>query len=71
MAEFDPKSERHFPLLIIKAVEPGCTTELQIEETISGRVVRLTTAEDAERDEKLFDREVLAAFRRAWNAYAR
>src|SRR3990167_1866534 len=29
--EFDPQSETHHPLLIIKAVEPGCTTELQIE----------------------------------------
>lgn len=67
--EFDPRSERHHPLLIIKAVEPGCTTELQIEDVATGRIVRLTTAENADEDDALFEREVLAAWRRAWVAY--
>lgn len=67
--EFDPKSEKHFPLLIIKAVEPGCTTELQIEICSTGQVERLTTADDAETDDKLFDEAVLRAFRAAWKVY--
>lgn len=66
MSEFDPTSERHFPLLIIKAVEPGCTTELQIEDVQSGKVTRLTTTEDADQDEALFEHAVLEAFRAAF-----
>jgi predicted RNase H-like nuclease (RuvC/YqgF family) len=70
MKEFDPTQERHYPLLIVKAVEPGCTTEIQIED-IEGHVVRLTTTDDSAVDDDTFERELVAAFRRAWRAYAR
>lgn len=50
MKEFDPECERHFPLLIVKAVDPGCTLEFQIENVPSGRVVRITTTESEEHD---------------------
>jgi hypothetical protein len=68
--EFDPKSERHYPLLIIKAVEPGCTTELQIEDAVTGEVTRLTTTEDAADDDMTFERAVLTAFAKGWQRYA-
>ena len=71
MKEFDPECELHHPLLIIKAVEPGCTTELQIEHAQSGRIVRLTTTENADADRATFERAVLESFRTAWALYER
>lgn len=67
--EFDPTSERHFALLIVKAVEPGCTTELQIEDVVSGDVTRITTTDDAATDDAAFASAVSAAWARAWTAY--
>lgn len=66
--EFDPTTEQHFPLLLIKAVEPGCTTEIQLE-LIDGTVMRFTTTEDADQDDKLFEEKVLDCFRYAWRHY--
>jgi hypothetical protein len=66
MPEFDPKTERHFPLLIVKYVEPGCTTELQIENCISGEVHRFTTTDNSTKDDELFEKMVLEAYRAAW-----
>lgn len=54
MAEFEPTSEKHFPLLIIKAVEPGCTTEIQIEDALTGKILRYTTTDDGDADDALF-----------------
>ena len=51
MKEFDPTKERHLPLLIVKAVDPGCTLEPQIENAVTGEVVRLTTTSDAAKDD--------------------
>jgi hypothetical protein len=68
VSEFDPTSERHFPLLIIKTVEPKCTTELQIEVCDSGEVIRLTTTDDSDFDNAVFEAEVLDAWRSAWAA---
>lgn len=67
--EFDPTSEKHFPLLIIKAVEPGCTTELQIENTLTGEVTRFTTTEDPSDDEKVFATAIQIAWEKAWLVY--
>lgn len=67
--EFDPKSEKHFPLLIIKAVEPGCTTELQIEDVINGDIVRLTTTDDEATDDQAFREAILAAWLKVWHEY--
>lgn len=66
MNEFDPECERHHPLLIIKEVDPGCTTELQIELCRTGYIIRLSTTEDPEADDKRFEEAILAAFRAAW-----
>ena len=66
--EFDPTTEQHFPLLLIKAVEPGCTTEIQLE-LIDGTVERFTTTEDADRDEELFEQQIIDCFRKAWGYY--
>jgi len=67
--EFNPESEKHFPLLILKAVEPGCTLELQIEDVVSGKVTRATTMDSAEEDREVFESLVLEAFREAWSKY--
>lgn len=69
MKEFDPECEQHFPLLIVKAVEPGCTTEIQIEEAISGKVHRLTTTENERADIAEFKKALLIAFDNAWQSY--
>lgn len=66
MKEFDPECELHRPLLIVKAVDPGCTTELQIEDCRSGRVVRLTTTDNEVRDALEFEAAILDVFRKAW-----
>ena len=67
--EFDPTSETHHPLLIIKAVEPGCTTELQIEDARIGKVVRLTTTDRPANDDAVFEAAVVSAWRVAWLNY--
>lgn len=69
MKEFDPECERHFPLLIVKAVEPGCTTEIQIENAQTGNVIRLTTADDPKADEQLFVTVLGRTFLHAFRAY--
>lgn len=69
MKEFDPECEQHFALLIVKAVEPGCTTEIQIEEAISGKVHRLTTTDDERADMTAFEVALVRAFRSAWKSY--
>lgn len=66
MKEFDPECERHKPLLIVKAVDPGCTLELQIENCITGQVMRLTTTDHPESDSKRFEDALIKAFREAW-----
>lgn len=66
MKEFDPTKETHHPLLIVKAVDPGCTLELQIENAVTGEVVRLTTTESASGDMWEFERALLKQFRIAW-----
>jgi hypothetical protein len=64
MKEFDPECELHRPVLIIKAVDPGCTLELQIEDCITGKVIRLTTTDRDDMPE--FEKAILEAFRAAW-----
>lgn len=66
MKEFNPAFERHFPVLIVKAVDPGCTLELQIESAHDGSVIRLTTTESPEVDKKVFLKAVTDAFTKAW-----
>lgn len=66
MREFDPECERHFPILVIKAVDPGCTLELQIEDAATGEVTRLTSRDDPKKDLEVFEKAVLTAFRKAW-----
>ena len=68
MKEFDPECERHYPLLTVKAVDPGCTIELQIECAITGRVTRLTTTDDSKTDDAAFEAAIIAAFRHAWSS---
>src|SRR5262245_60401311 len=69
MKEFDPAAEKHFPLLLVKAVEPGCTTEWQIENLQTGEVARITTTEDPAADEAAYLAAVEKAARSAWEAY--
>lgn len=71
MTEFDPRSEKHFGLLLIKAVEPGCTTELQIENLLTGAITRLTTTDFPEDDERDFRAAVVDAFDAAWTTYCK
>jgi len=67
MAEFDPECERHYPMLTIKYVDPGCTYELQIENGITGHVTRLTSTDDPDEDKRIFEAAVLKCFREvAW-----
>lgn len=66
MKEFDPAAERHYPLVIIKAVDPGCTMELQIEDAHMGTVTRITTTDNAEADRRAMRNAVLDAFEAAW-----
>lgn len=60
-AEFDPTSEKHRVAMIVKWVDPGCTTELQIEHS-DGTVIRLTSADSSTNDRALFRLAVAAAF---------
>lgn len=62
MKEFDPECELHKPLLIVKAIDPGCTKELQIENCLTGRVVRLTTTESSENDLLAFRNALMVEF---------
>jgi hypothetical protein len=71
MKEFDPECERHWPILIVKAVDPGCTLELQIEIPHSKSVIRLTSTDDPGRDKKAFLDAVSKAFSEAWDAAER
>ena len=66
MKEFDPECERHYPILIIKAIDPGCTLEFQIE-CVDGLVLRDTTTEDPESDRARFLKEVVRQFNRMWD----
>jgi predicted RNase H-like nuclease (RuvC/YqgF family) len=60
-AEFDPTSEKHRVALLIKWVDPGCTTELQIEHP-DGTVLRLTSTESSANDRVEFMNAVVHAF---------
>jgi hypothetical protein len=64
MMEFDSECEKHFPLLVVKAVDPGCTLELQIEDARTGQITRLTTTDGDDR--AVFEAALLKAFRAAW-----
>lgn len=68
MKEFDPECERHFPVLLVKAVDPGCTIELQIERR-NGQVERYTTGENFASDMRTFKAAVLRAFEEEWAAF--
>lgn len=70
MREFDPECERHFPLISIKMVEPGCTSEIQIENAITGTVQRYTTTDNPEADLLLFEEAILSTFRTAFKSYS-
>jgi predicted RNase H-like nuclease (RuvC/YqgF family) len=63
-AEFDPTSEKHRVAMIVKWVDPGCTTELQIEHA-DGTVVRLTSTESSKHDRDRFYIAVSKAFEKA------
>ena len=62
-SEFDPETECHYTIFAVKAGDPGCTLEVQIEER-SGRVTRLTTTEDSKQDRQTIQDSVLAALNR-------
>jgi hypothetical protein len=66
MKEFDPECERHWPLLLVKAVNPGCTLELQIENAVTGKVVRITSTEAPDCDDAYMEAAVVEQFRIAW-----
>lgn len=66
MREFDPTKELHYTLLVVKQVDPGCTAELQIEDSQTGEVTRITTTEDPSGDQRAFEQALLTAFRKAW-----
>lgn len=70
MKEFDPRCECHYPLFIVKAVEPGCTTEFQVENALTGEVKRITTTEDAAEDFLAFRNMVLAVAIEVWDKYS-
>ena len=67
--EFDPTSEKHYPALIVKFIDPGCTFELQIEEAHTGLVTRITSTESPEHDQHDFEQALLDAFRREMKAH--
>ena len=71
LKEFNPACERHYPLLIIKAVEPGCTTEFQIENAQTGEITRVTTTDDSEMDETAYLEAVVNAAKMAWWQYSK
>lgn len=65
MKEFDPECEKHYPIMIIKAIDPGCTLEIQIE-CADGRVIRDTTTNDPHGDRIRFRGIVVEQFDRMW-----
>lgn len=67
MKEFDPRKERHWPLIIAKLVDPGCTAEIQIENCATGAITRITTTDDPHGDEVRIRTAVLAVFDNAWD----
>lgn len=67
--EFDPKSELHYPLLIVKVVDPGCTLELQIEVALTGKLVRISSTEFPKVDMELFVSALVSQFKDAWNLF--
>lgn len=69
MKEFDPSCERHYPLFSVKAVEPGCTTEWQLENAQTGEVVRVTTTEDPAADSAACLHAVIKMATEAWHEY--
>ncbi len=62
MKEFDPECERHYPLITVKAVDPGCTLEFQIENALTGQVTRITTTESEDDDMKTVRQAILEQF---------
>ena len=66
--EFDPKSEKHFVAMVVKFVDPGCTLELQIEES-DGTVTRLTSTENPTADKSEFMLAVTQAFERSMKRF--
>lgn len=65
MKEFDPECEKHWPLLIVKVVDPGCTLEVQIENVVTGKITRLSSTEDASLDQVAFENALVRSFRLA------
>lgn len=66
--QFEPSSETHHFGFMVKAVDPGCTLEVQIEE-IDGRVTRITTTENTEADKREIEASVLQALNRFMALY--
>lgn len=66
MKEFDPTYERHYPLLIVKTVDPGCTIELQIENSLTGEITRITSTESPDEDERVMVAKLTEVFLDAW-----
>jgi hypothetical protein len=71
MKEFDPECELHYPILIVKMVDPGCTFELQLEFPRSGTILRITSTESPEEDETRFLEAVKGAFEEAMMGFNR
>jgi hypothetical protein len=69
MKEFDPSAERHWPLILVKAVDPGCTLEIQIENCVTGEVTRVTTTENAAADESNIARAITSAYLAAYAGF--
>lgn len=66
MKEFDPECERHHVILLVKAVNAGCTLEMQIENSLSGVVRRLSTTNSPKDDIEDFKKAVVEAFEEVW-----
>lgn len=47
--EFDPTKEKHHFGFVVKAINPGCTVEMQIEDS-EGTVTRITSTESRQDD---------------------
>lgn len=69
MREFDPSSERHYPLFSVVAVEPGCTTEWQFVNHQTGEVTRITTTDNPAIDEQAFHHAALEVAKQSWKSY--
>jgi hypothetical protein len=61
--QFEPTSETHHFGFVVKAVDPGCTLEVQIEER-DGRVTRLTTTESTSDDREAIRAAIAEAVER-------